>query len=485
MAPLTEILPQLRGSAVLLFNWDIDDAQAAEISPVLRGNASLTALNLGGNRIGDQGIMALFPVLLQERLSVLHLHGNHIGDGGATILAEAVKASESLREIYLGDNCIGDIGAEALAAALAKSGHGLGLSKLQLMKNSIGDKGAAKLAEALVQNQTLCELDLSRNQISIQGLARLQDAEAGHPSLRLEAKVSESEAKEVKLEQDEFLMEVDTSKDKFGINLTIDKVNRTLKISSIDSSGLVARWNEAASDPVKVGDFILQVNSFTLVEDILNECRKAQVQKVVLKHAEHVLKPNQRIVMRTFRDRPQEVGKKGKTLQWFGSMMRWKVRLDDGTVLMCRGSDLEATEVVTTDVHVGDMIESSGERGVVYARGFSPSTVLVAFPAGCREVPCEGLEPVQSQEFLVFLDKGATDAKLGLDVAPRKDGSLEVTAVGSGLVQDWNQCSSSGGLVQVGDRIMQVNSSSGQSTLLLEECRQAQKLMLRLHRRDR
>ena len=63
--------------------------------------------------------------------------------------------------------------------------------------------------------------------------------------------------------------------------------------------------------------------------------------------------------------------------------------------------------------------------------------VLVAFPAGCREaphpparviirlypppcrglgrsgrstraseVPCEGLEPVQSQEFLVFLDKG-------------------------------------------------------------------------------
>lgn len=32
---------------------------------------------------------------------------------------------------------------------------------------------------------------------------------------------------------------------------------------------------------------------------------------------------------------------------------------------------------------------------------------------------------------------GATDAKLGLDVAPRKDGSLEVTAVGSGLVQEW------------------------------------------------
>ena len=95
---------------------------------------------------------------------------------------------------------------------------------------------------------------LERRDETCQGLARLQDAEAGHPSLRLEAgtrrreltrheffpaerfqaKVSESEAKEVKLEQDEFLMEVDTSKEKQSpyATLSLRRVRTSLESTS-------------------------------------------------------------------------------------------------------------------------------------------------------------------------------------------------------------------------------------------------------------
>lgn len=99
-----------------------------------------------------------------------------------------VRASESLREIYLGDNCIGDIGAEAgpcselfcfgqiplaaaseaLAAALAKSGHGLGLSKLQLMKNSIG-----RLSESTPDSEKplICHIYVYLKSISLVALS--------------------------------------------------------------------------------------------------------------------------------------------------------------------------------------------------------------------------------------------------------------------------------------------------------------------------
>ena len=266
-APLPGLLTQLQGPVVLLFNWDIDEVQAVEIAAVLRRNASLTALNLGGNRLGDLGVMAIFPALIDaQQLTSLHMHRNQIGDGGAAILGEAIKTNTSLQELYLGDNQVADIGAEAMAAALSKSR----LVKLKLMNNLIGDKGAEKLADALVQTQSLCELDLSSNQITGQGAARLQDAEAGHPSLRLTLQGPNkkpgkklSQKPDVTLRRGEFLMEINTSQEKFGIHLQIDKSNKILKVSSIDGHGVVARWNTMATEPVKTGDHIVQVNGET------------------------------------------------------------------------------------------------------------------------------------------------------------------------------------------------------------------------------
>jgi len=502
MAPFGEILPQLRGEIVLLFNWGVDDNVASEIAAVLRENKSLNALNLGGNQIGDQGVMALFPALLEaERLTRLHLHRNRLCDGAATILAEAAKANTSIRELYLGDNHIGDIGAEALAGALLQSS---GLVKLQLPSNNISDRGAEALAEALVKNHVLSDLDLGHNKLSNAGVTRLQNAEMGHPSLRrlvlvgnsLVAKEEEEPTPDpvIVLGTGEYLVEVDTSEERFGIHLKIDKLNRTLKISSIDDGGLIARWGEEhADDAVAVGDQVIQVNGCRAIDAILAECRKSQAQRVVFQRAASILMPNSRIQLVDHRDRPQDKGKLGKTMQWYGSMMRWKVRLDDGTVLMCRSTDLSPCDVaMPVEFAVGELVHSDtlGAKGVVCTTqpAGSPQMVRVAFfNLGTLEVSRDTLQSGLTEdganvdEFYVFLEKGR-GAKLGLDVAALQDGSLQVTAVGRGLVQDWNNLSSCTSSVRVGDRMMQVNSAFGNSDSLLEECRKKSSLMIRFRR---
>ncbi|CAE7537678.1 unnamed protein product, partial [Symbiodinium sp. CCMP2456] len=109
------------------------------------------------------------------------------------------------------------------------------------------------------------------------------------------------------------------------------------------------------------------------------------------------------------------------------------------------------------------------------------------FNLGTLEVSRDTLQTGVSEdstnvdEFYVFLEKGR-GAKLGLDVAALPDGSLQVTAVGRGLVQEWNHLSSCTSSVRVGDRMMQVNSAFGNSDSLLEECRKKSSLMIRFRR---
>lgn len=495
LAPLPGLLTQLQGPVVLLFNWDIDEVQAVEIAAVLRRNASLTALNLGGNRLGELGVMAIFPALIDaQQLTSLHMHRNQIGDGGAAILGEAIKTNTSLQELYLGDNQVADIGAEAMAAALSKSR----LVKLKLMNNLIGDKGAEKLADALVQTQSLCELDLSSNQITGQGAARLQDAEAGHPSLRLTLQGPNkkpgkklSQKPDVKLRRGEFLMEINTSQEKFGIHLQIDKSNKILKVSSIDGNGVVARWNAMATEPVKTGDHILQVNGETAIDKILEECRKQQMQQVVLKHAESVIKQNQRVkVCNQLQEAYRSCSScsTGTTVQWFGSMMRWKVRLDNGTAMMCLSSDLEAIEeieaIAPTEVNTGDLVHYSGDQGVVCGFGASSESdgglpsciqrVQVAFlKAGLLEVSTQDLAPVVlNNEYLVFLRKGSC-SQLGLDVSPNEE-----------RLEEWNRYCSQLSVVKVGDQIVQVNQKVGEAKQLLDECKRKVELLLRIRRKN-
>ena len=251
-----------------------------------------------------------------------------------------------------------------------------------------------------------------------------------------------------------------------------------------------------ANEPVKTGDHIVQVNGETAIDQILEECRKQQMQQVVLKHAESVIKQNQRVKVCTG-NQPQEASREssscstGTTVQWFGSVMRWKVRLDNGTAMMCLSSDLEAM-AAPTEVNTGDLVHYSGDQGVVCGFGASESDapciqrVQVAFlKAGLLEVSTQdlalGVDQVNN-EYLVFLRKGSC-SQLGLDVSPNEE-RLEVTCIGAGLVQEWNRYCSQLSVVKVGDQIVQVNQTVGEAKQLLDECKKKVELLLRIRHKN-
>ncbi|KAL9965575.1 hypothetical protein ACROYT_G029390 [Oculina patagonica] len=152
----------------------ITDADAVVLAKALKGNSSLTELDLSDNNIGDQGATGLAEALKNNKsLTELGLSDNNIDDQGATGLAEALQNNKSLTELDLSVNNIGDQGATALAVALQKNKS---LTELDLSVNNIGDQGATGLAEALQKNKSLTELDLSDNNIGVLGATGLAEA---------------------------------------------------------------------------------------------------------------------------------------------------------------------------------------------------------------------------------------------------------------------------------------------------------------------
>ena len=98
-----------------------------------------------------------------DTLTSLNLHDNDIGDEGAKALATAMKENENIKltSLNLRANNIGDEGARAIATAM-KENEKIKLTRLNLGLNAIGDEGAKALAMALLENDTLTFLDLSQ-----------------------------------------------------------------------------------------------------------------------------------------------------------------------------------------------------------------------------------------------------------------------------------------------------------------------------------
>lgn len=75
----------------------------AALADGLRGNRSLTTLNLAENLIGDEGCVALAPALSHTQIASLNLHMNDMGVTGANALA-AVVADTSISHLDVGYN---------------------------------------------------------------------------------------------------------------------------------------------------------------------------------------------------------------------------------------------------------------------------------------------------------------------------------------------------------------------------------------------
>ena len=166
----------------------------------LETNEVVHTLHLQSNRIGKDGASKIALFLTKTRsLSHLALDGNEIGNSGTKELALALCRNETLEVLSLKSCGIGRLGAERFAQALQQNstliqldlsgnvemssnafeliGRGLkcnkALQKLHLSSCEVNDEGCSYLADALLENSTLTELGLEKNEISDSGVIRL------------------------------------------------------------------------------------------------------------------------------------------------------------------------------------------------------------------------------------------------------------------------------------------------------------------------
>jgi Ran GTPase-activating protein (RanGAP) involved in mRNA processing and transport len=159
-------------------NFEGQGLQAADailIGSDLKFMAVLTELELGGNKIGDEGAKAIAEALsVNAVVTTLELFRNNIGDEGAKAIAEALKVTAVVTTLSLRCNTIGDEGANAIAEALKVTAV---VTDLNLGLNDIGDIGAKAIAEALKVNAVVTTLDLEWNiSIGVKGAKAIAEA---------------------------------------------------------------------------------------------------------------------------------------------------------------------------------------------------------------------------------------------------------------------------------------------------------------------
>ena len=114
----------------MLFN-DIGEEGAAELTAALRGNTTVTSLDISHNGIGDGGALHVAELLkLNTTLQSINLGGNDIGEAGAKALDDALNSNETLRTLDLSENedisdtaCASIEEAVSLNEAMFQTGH--------------------------------------------------------------------------------------------------------------------------------------------------------------------------------------------------------------------------------------------------------------------------------------------------------------------------------------------------------------------------
>ena len=130
---------------------------------------SLALLGLAENDLGPEGMRALGPTLSQlQSLARLNLNANRLMAAGAVHLADALRSCASLSAIDLNFNFLEQQGAQSLAPVL---GAQTGLTALDLSFNDIGPEGMHALVESMVNEQHVgfVRLDLSKNTLGAAG----------------------------------------------------------------------------------------------------------------------------------------------------------------------------------------------------------------------------------------------------------------------------------------------------------------------------
>lgn len=153
-------------SSLQHLDWDMTDSATPILDGVLRQLLQTPSLRHLCLRFrGDDYAVMLSKHLANATLESLDLRGNHISDIGAQALASSLSSkSSSLVCLNLGYNRIGNDGIQALSQALRSSNNDK-LQRINLSCNVFGQEGANALAHMLETNVSLKELSLFCNHI--------------------------------------------------------------------------------------------------------------------------------------------------------------------------------------------------------------------------------------------------------------------------------------------------------------------------------
>ena len=167
-----------------LSNNKIGSSTAVVLSDMLSKNRSLFFLNLAGNQIGDAGIEVLGKSLVNNTTLIsIDLTHNGISSNGVKLFFNLLKENETLTSCVLNINEIGDDGVIELTEWLRINRSPP--TKLLLSRCKIGDKGAESLADWLKTDESLLELNLSRNLVHVDGCRAFANRLKTNSSLKL------------------------------------------------------------------------------------------------------------------------------------------------------------------------------------------------------------------------------------------------------------------------------------------------------------
>ncbi|OQR88053.1 hypothetical protein ACHHYP_07648 [Achlya hypogyna] len=165
-----------------LRHFGIGDTKAIALAKSLASLPAIHALNLADNRLTQAAVSVILQLLHgRKELRELNLSENEIGKDGCVHMAEFLFAASSLAYLDLSKTRLfDDIESLSIEIAIHPS-----LLAVNLSNNEIGEAGGILLGETLAASTcTIQDLDLSWNQICLEGATRIGRALRSNSSIR-------------------------------------------------------------------------------------------------------------------------------------------------------------------------------------------------------------------------------------------------------------------------------------------------------------
>lgn len=167
-----------------LVSLDLSDCSfeadgAAQLAQAVAKQPQLQFLKLRDASLGKAGAVQVLAALASSRVQLLELDlsGNELEDDGLVALAPLLQAQTQLKVLRLDENEVTSAGVQAFSAALSAASVLPALEELSLCGNEITARGALAVVTKIVATKPrLVRLELDSNQISDKGVRELEAA---------------------------------------------------------------------------------------------------------------------------------------------------------------------------------------------------------------------------------------------------------------------------------------------------------------------